>query len=41
MASISQYKENVNRANVSMDDKSVDLMSKIIQEKESYINKLE
>ena len=52
IASIGMYatlKENVNRANISsivehastQQDKSVDLMSKIMQEKESYIGKLE
>ena len=52
IASIGMYatlKENVNRANISSivdhasthQDKSVDLMSKIMQEKESYIGKLE
>jgi hypothetical protein len=43
-------KENVNRANISsivehqsttQQDKSMDLMSKIMQEKENYIGKLE
>ncbi len=52
VASIGMYatlKENVNRANISSiaehhsthQDKSMDLMSKIMQEKENYIGKLE
>jgi hypothetical protein len=52
VASIGMYatlKENVNRANLSSivehhsthQDKSVDLMTKIMHEKESYIGKLE
>jgi predicted RNase H-like nuclease (RuvC/YqgF family) len=35
-------KENMNANNRSMgEEKSIDLMNKILQEKESYINKLE
>jgi hypothetical protein len=52
VASIGMYatlKENVNRANLSSiaehhsthQDKSMDLMNKIMQEKENYIGKLE